>query len=303
MIKESKNKIIINNHFYIPNESMPYFQNFILNISSFNQSQASNLFIDQKNENKIIPNGLNKDNNDAEKIEPINFGINKINYKENENKFPLEKTNDKTIIEKNNNKTKDSKFLRFFKIANKKKIGRKPKSSIINSYHTKFSNDNILRKIKVKFFNKVINYINSIIISKYRNKINTLKRFEKNVSQNNTINFNKALINSKLKDIFYNYEINRKFKLIGKDFNKKIINKIYEEKIQELIDIFEMTFLEVFSIFRNLNETEKLKGLEKIDSVLRELGNPEENLKYINKFNEVAQKFETFYMDKIARKI
>ena len=149
----------------------------------------------------------------------------------------------------------------------------------------------------------MINYINSIIISKYRNKINTLKRFEKNVSQNNTINFNKALINSKLKDIFYNYEINRKFKLIGKDFNKKIINKIYEEKIQELIDIFEMTFLEVFSIFRNLNETEKLKGLEKIDSVLRELGNPEENLKYINKFNEVAQKFETFYMDRIARKI
>ena len=182
-------------------------------------------------------------------------------------------------------------------------MGRKPKSSIVNSYHTKFSSDNIRRKIKVKFFNKTINYINRIILVKYKNKINTLKKIGKDVSQNNGINYNKILIKLKLKDIFMNNPINDKFKLLQKDYNQKVINKIYEEKIQELIDILEMTFLEVFSIFRNINETEKLKGLEKIDTVLKELELNEENTEYIKKFNDVVQNFENYYMSQNPRKI
>ena len=43
MFEESKNKIIINNHFYIPNEALPLFQNFIQNINLLNQTQANNL--------------------------------------------------------------------------------------------------------------------------------------------------------------------------------------------------------------------------------------------------------------------
>ena len=100
-----------------------------------------------------------------------------------------------------------------------------------------------------------------------------------------------------------NNPINDKFKLLQKDYNQKVINKIYEEKIQELIDILEMTFLEVFSIFRNINETEKLKGLEKIDTVLKELELNEEDTEYIKKFNDVVQNFENYYMSQNPRKI
>ena len=35
------------------------------------------------------------------------------------------------------------------------------------SSHTKYADDNILRKLKVKFFKKIVNYINGIILSKY----------------------------------------------------------------------------------------------------------------------------------------
>lgn len=305
MFEESKNKIIINNHFYIPNEALPLFQNFIQNINLLNQTQANNLFLNKKenSENKIEYKIFN--NIEPEIIEPISIGINNQQYKTKEEKLPSEKTKDRTDktdleINKNENETKK---LKFFKIDNKKKVGRKPKSSIVNSYHTKFSSDNIRRKIKVKFFNKTINYINRIILVKYKNKINTLKKIGKDVSQNNGINYNKILIKLKLKDIFMNNPINDKFKLLQKDYNQKVINKIYEEKIQELIDILEMTFLEVFSIFRNINETEKLKGLEKIDTVLKELELNEENTEYIKKFNDVVQNFENYYMSQNPRKI
>ena len=305
MFEESKNKIIINNHFYIPNEALPLFQNFIQNINLLNQTQANNLFLNKKenSENKIEYKIFN--NIEPEIIEPISIGINNQQYKTKEEKLPSEKTKDRTDktdleINKNENETKK---LKFFKIDNKKKVGRKPKSSIVNSYHTKFSSDNIRRKIKVKFFNKTINYINRIILVKYKNKINTLKKIGKDVSQNNGINYNKILIKLKLKDIFMNNPINDKFKLLQKDYNQKVINKIYEEKIQELIDILEMTFLEVFAIFRNINETEKLKGLEKIDTVLKELELNEENTEYIKKFNDVVQNFENYYMSQNPRKI
>ena len=305
MFEESKNKIIINNHFYIPNEALPLFQNFIQNINLLNQTQANNLFLQKKenSENKIEYKIFN--NIEPEIIEPISIGINNQQYKTKEEKLSSEKTKDRTDktdleINKNSNETKK---LKFFKIDNKKKVGRKPKSSIVNSYHTKFSSDNIRRKIKVKFLNKTINYINRIILSKYKNKINTLKKIGKDVSQNNGINYNKILLKLKLKDIFMNNPINDKFKLLQKDYNQKVINKIYEEKIQELIDILEMTFLEVFSIFRNINETEKLKGLEKIDTVLKELELNEENTEYIKKFNDVVQNFENYYMSQNPRKI
>ena len=305
MFEESKNKIIINNHFYIPSEALPLFQNFIQNINLLNQTQANNLFLQKKenSENKIEYKIFN--NIEPEIIEPISIGINNQQYKTKEEKLSSEKTKDrtdKTDLEINKNPN-EKKKLKFFKIDNKKKVGRKPKSSIVKSYHTKFSSDNIRRKIKVKFLNKTINYINRIILSKYKNKINTLKKIGKDVSQNNGINYNKILLKLKLKDIFMNNPINDKFKLLQKDYNQKVINKIYEEKIQELIDILEMTFLEVFSIFRNINETEKLKGLEKIDTVLKELELNEENTEYIKKFNDVVQNFENYYMSQNPRKI
>ena len=67
-------------------------------------------------------------------------------------------------------------------------------------------------------------------------------------------------MNSKLRNILSSNEINGKFKLFDKYYNKNVIDTIYNENIKELIDIFEMTFFDVFKIFRDKNETEKLIG-------------------------------------------
>ena len=285
-------KRIIKNFIYVPEKYKDFFFKNIQNIP--------HIISDKGSRQNLPKNNILKKNNEINDINEntvneIIFGIN--NNKNEKNYLIIEKTNDLSI-EQNNKENKN-----LFQINLRKKVGRKPKASIVKSLHTKFSKDNILRKVKVKFFHKLINYLNSIIISKNNNGLKKFKPLIGKISQDNTINFNQKLLNSKLKDIFSLYEINGKFRLFGKNYNKIVVDKIYEEKIKELIDILEMTFLEVFIIFRDLDEKEKLKGLEKVDSVIREIRNKEEiDEKYIKDFKEAVMRFETFYFNKIGRK-
>ena len=284
-------KRIIKNIIYVPEKYKDFIFKNIHNIPQIISDKGSKQNL-QKND---ILKKDNENNINESSINGIKFGIN--NNKNEKKYLIIEKANDLSI-ELNNKENKN-----VFQINLRKKAGRKPKSSVSKSLHTKFSKDNILRKVKVKFFHKLINYLNSIIISKNNNKLKKFKPLIGKISQDNTINFNQKLLNSKLKDIFSLYEINRKFRLFGKNYNKIVVDKIYEEKIKELIDVLEMTFLEVFTIFRDLDETEKLKGLEKVDSVIREISNKEEvDQKYIKDFKEAVMRFETFYFNKIGRK-
>ena len=182
-----------------------------------------------------------------------------------------------------------------------KKKGRKKKSSsLTKSIHTKYSRDNIVRKIKVKFMHRLLKYINRIILQKYKTKINILLPLEGEIAQNNTIDYNKVLLNLKLKDIFMNFKISRKFKSHEDSYNKKIIQIIYEENILELISILECTFLEAFKAFIGINNTEihKLNEMDKLSTVIEEIKNKENNEDYLDKFQKVALNFENIYFDK-----
>ena len=179
-------------------------------------------------------------------------------------------------------------------------MGRKPKDSNQSRLHTKFSYDNILRKIKAKFMDKLIKFINSIILR--NNQIKLLKPIIGKFSQDNNIVSNRKILNSKLKDIFSSYEVNRKCSSIDKYYNRDVIKSIYQENIKELIDILEMSFLQIFDIFRDLNERNKLNGLDKLDKVINELKLKEEDEEYINKFTETVNNYEKFYFNKKERK-
>ena len=301
MSEENNKQIIINNYYYISPDNYfqfldlfktnPHNNNFL--ITQDKETPLDNSFLNKKRENN---ENVQENIKNEKEIEDFTFGINDQKYNVEEKNINSDNTKDLTVeIEK-----PKKKFL--FTIKQKTKVGRKPKFSKTISEHTKFSHDNILRKIKVKFFHKLVNYLNSIIISKYHTRLRPLKPLIGKINQNNAINFNRTLLNTKLKDIFSLYEINGKFKLFDKNHNKSIINKIYEENIKELIDIFEMTFFEVFKIFRDLNDTQKLIGFEKIDSVIREMSDKESDENYIDKFRNAVMNFEKYYYDKIARK-
>lgn len=299
---EETNKKIIVNHYYIEFENLKDFINlnnqlfFPINFTQKEDPNKNILLMKKRN----IPEYNEEISKNNQQINEISFNIidnkneNKIN---NNNLLELKETNDITI-----ELGKDKKD--FFKIVKKgKNKGRIPKSLNLIGYHTKFSHDNILRKLKVKFFKKIVKYINRIIISKYGAKIKKLLPLNGKISQNNTIIFNRKLLYSKLKDIFLLSEINGKYKLVQKDYNKEIIIKIYNENIKELIDILEMTLLDVYKIFRDSNEANKLNGLEKLDIVINEVKNKENNEEYIKKFTKVANNFEYFYLNKEPKKL
>ena len=302
MNQETK-KVIIYNYYYIINGEQRNFEN-IKSLSSLNNLIKTSIDNISKSSSSIQVPGSKDIIKNEEIFNNISFSLNKENKCKSFEKEKTLETTKRITIEKIENE-EENKFLskkRYFEINTINKRGRKPKNLNPIICHTKFSNDNILRKIKVKFFHKLINYINSIIISKYRNKINTLKNLEGKISRNNTINFNKELLSSKLKDILSNHKINGKFKEYGCFYNKEIIEKIYKEKIQELIDILDKTFLEVFKIFRDKNEVQQLNGLEKVDTVIEEILLKNNNEEYTNKFREIVMNFENYYLNKGPRK-
>ena len=96
-----------------------------------------------------------------------------------------------------------------------------------------------------------------------------------------------------------NIHNNRTNIILDEYYNKEIIYSIYKEDIKELIDILEMTYLEIFKIFRDKIEKEQLKNFEKYDSVIRELKDEEEN--YINLFEKTVMNFENYYFNKSPR--
>ena len=296
---ESKNniKIIYNYYFLLKEKSIDLiYKNQPFKPMNDNYSIKSSLILKRpcpinqfilKDEENNLDTTKMKDIKDAQ--------IKEINYNENDDSTSSKNVN--IIIEMPKDKSN------IFKINNKKKVGRKPSSSIIRREHTKFSHDNILRKIKVKAFNKIIKYINSII-KKYNKEhnIGMLLPIVGKIHQNNGIDFNKKLLNSKLKDIFLKYEINGKFTLFKKSYNADIIKTIYEKNIEELINILEMTFLDIFIIFRNDKELNKYEGLEKIDITIKEIQKKENDIDYICKFIDVVNNFENYYFNKDGRK-
>ena len=299
MIQNKEDKYIINNYYYITFDDLSKFQEFSKLFQTFTDNHSElNSNIKKNNKNVI----LNKDeeltknfNTEVKKEESNIFEENGKNVKNylDENKETL--TIEIPKLEKN--------FLnkkRMFKI-NRKKRGRQPKNLNSKSDHTKYSNDNILRKIKVKFFQKLMKYINGKIKSKYNGIIQKLLPLKGEVSQNNTIKFNIQLLNTKLKDIFSTIEINKKFRLYKENYNKNVIDTIYNNNIRELIEIFELTFLEIFNIFKDANET-KFNDFEKLNTVVEEIKYKENDSYYAELFKNMAMNFENNYLEKTARR-
>ena len=298
----ANNNIIIYNFIYVlPKDKEEQKENI--------SESSSSSFKPIQNNYKIISSKISTKEGPANKIiiinmennkDDINLNLNSIETTKDSMDLTLEKSKDITI-EISNEKSQKISCKHYFFVNKKKKTGRKPKTSIVRSIHTKYSRDNILRKIKVKFLSKLISHINRIIMRKYNNKIKVLLPLKGSVSQNNTINFNQKLLNSKLKDVFINYEINGKFRLYKENYNKQVIESIYEKNIPELIEILEITFLDAFNIFKNINESPKLNGMDKLDKVIEEIKMKESSEDYIDKFKNIAMNFETHYLDKIGK--
>ena len=261
---------------------------------------------------------------------PYVYDLNKINKQEelDDDSSKNIQQKFKALTELNNSKEKTRFSSNFkkdgpiwniskqFKESNKNEIliqvGRKRKNEQ-GGKHDKYYYDNVTRKLKTKLFEAILVILNASFKKvqienpkKYSKKILYAKDFFLKINQeiikDINVEKNKILLKTQLKDIFSN-KVSKKYERYGLDYNKKLVEKIYDERIQEkTIAILEKTFLECLEHFRGSKFYKELEGLEEeyknVIKSFRDIGESEE---YIQIFQDLANRFEDYYENKKSR--
>ena len=233
---------------------------------------------DDQEGNENFDSEKNKISNESSKDykkENISFDINlNNNYKnkEKEEKNYLVDNKEKEIIfklEKIPKSEKSSDNLSK-KIRNKKNnCGRKKKSDNNKRKHNKSCGDNIIIKIKGYFFT----FIRDITKNNFINKTLYFRKLPYKFISKLSKKFNVRLMDMKMKDILSEIPITTKNKKSHKFENKFIVEKLYkEEKEKKVIQILDLTFRELFIIFRRkLNYVGDKAELEIISKKIEDL--------------------------------
>ena len=208
------------------------------------------------------------------------------------------------------------------KIKNNKKCGRKTKIEKINGKkgkHTKNNQDNIIRKIKSFFGKSLYLFIKRIFIIK-----TDLLKLEIDINKNLKKDFNLKLFNSTLKNIYMESKISEHYSIKKVETNEELIKKIYNENKEiEVIKILNLTYIEVFQIFRrnlvpineelkkkiegtNILNKEMFNDVEKFLEIIRlqernKKENEEDIEKYINDIKSLVIGFEEWFNAKSGR--
>ena len=195
-------------------------------------------------------------------------------------------------------------------IVNNKQSSNKKSKSNKNMKHDKYCEDNIINKIKGCFFNSYI--IGLVIKNSIYNEIKLKKLPNKKFIADLNKEKNERLFKMKISDILCQQKISSKYTKFDEYENKKIIEKIYEEKKEiKVIKILELTFEELFIIFRRkLNDPDDMNKLEEIKDKIKGLDLLKENNKYkdieyllkdIKKVKELCLNYKIWFGEKRGR--
>jgi len=163
-------------------------------------------------------------------LDEINHSSNAITNNGNNNFFLYENFMPFYNMENDNYLFKNKNIFKIVKI--NKKIGRIKKNSTVKGIHNKLSQDNIIRKIKGRFHEKLRLYINEEYkkylfkkTGKKKKLINLMKRISPKVSRRIKKEDNLKWFESKIFEIF-SEKVSLKYSVNNLDFNKKKINKL-----------------------------------------------------------------------------
>ena len=176
------------------------------------------------------------------------------------------------------------------------KPGRKTKNSNrINCIHNKFSDDNLIRRIKATVINALFVYINKILKIIYNNSAGKEKELLKHNQYqviNSKADYNRDFLRKSLKNIF-SVDISSKFKNYDTNHNKNIINGLLNEKDERkrLIfkKLFNLTFLDCIEHIRNTKFIIELQGLTPLEEMCKSF----DDINYREKFKYYIFNLET----------
>ena len=151
-------------------------------------------------------------------------------------------------------------------LGNKRKNDSKEIKKKQKKTHTKYTYDNLKRECKHLVIESARDFINKKIFEEYNGdigegilvkKLLTLNQEQK---KNSKVEFNKVFINRTLKDIL-SEKITKGFKFYPEDHNKRVIEKVLQEKKDKFERIFNITFIECLEHFIGIKQYDELEGL------------------------------------------
>lgn len=213
------------------------------------------------------------------------------------------------IRDDNSNGRTTTKTPKFEVINHKGSLGRKRLSddnNTINNYnngktpHTKYREDNIMRKIKARLFEELIEKLNESLIIKTDKFCNLNKQLNEYLKRE----YNVELMQRTIADIVSNTPLNEKYRKKNKiDSNKMLVKKILEEnKETKTINLLNLKFIDFIDDIRYNNDNlenilEKIRNKEAIMKQNKDMNINE----YIPKLKEILIKYDVWFLEKTGR--
>ncbi len=177
-------------------------------------------------------------------------------------------------------------------------LGRKGKGSTYQGIHTKHCSDNIMSKDRSLLLNYLVYSVN-IIIKKYNPKYNLKKLNAKNMNSLKRED-NLKYLNMSLGE-FLSHNISPKNNKCSRNFNKKLISNLVnnkEQKIDVIKSLFKLTFGEWMNIFlmKEINDKFRFEGLDMLLQTL--LDGNENDEQYFTDCVFVLYNYEKWFLCK-----
>jgi hypothetical protein len=218
--------------------------------------------------------------------------------------LPINETDKNNIF--TNNKQKIFEIVKV-----NKKIGRIKKNSLLKGKHNMLSEDNIIRKIKRRFIEKLRLYINieykNFLFEKNLKKkkiINWLKKVDPKVSKKIKKEENLKWFKSKIYEIF-SENISLRYSGYPTDINKKKINRLFSlNEAKNLINILNSNIESFFDIYINNEEIEGFLTLKDdiIELKVHMENSQQENIDdYLRRYENIAKNMKKIFYNKHSR--
>ena len=218
--------------------------------------------------------------------------------------LPINETDKNNIF--TNNKQKIFEIVKV-----NKKIGRIKKNSLLKGKHNMLSEDNIIRKIKRRFIEKLRLYINieykNFLFEKNLKKkkiINWLKKVDPKVSKKIKKEENLKWFKSKIYEIF-SENISLRYSGYPTDINKKKINRLFSlNEAKNLINILNSNIESYFEKYINNEEIEGFLTLKDdiIELKVHMENSQQENIDdYLRRYENIAKNMKKIFYNKQSR--
>ena len=177
-------------------------------------------------------------------------------------------------------------------------LGRKTKGDNEEREHSKFKEDNKMRKIKSYFLKFLPDYVNSSLSLEHMKFL----KIDKTVNQELKKDYNVDLMQKTLKQIFAENPICGRYsqQKNNENYNAELVEEIYEKNEEtEAIEKLNQTYIQVLDIFRK-NNLQQFKD----DILQKEIKNGENKSTaemYVNQLVKLLFNYESWFNDKSPR--